>query len=371
MRKLLVTSLSAVLIFFGLPILKADAAIVKTTITITTPSFVFAGVANPIDVAVCPKESLSATTCVMGGPERKVTLWANGIKVQTLDTIGGGGMAAFSWTPQRSGSLNLKVSVAARPGYKALNSEIKKVNVKPRTAPSSLGTTSCGTVCVSGIPNTLDLNKEIVLTAGLASGASKGRKIRFQTLRITNKYEDQFSGISTWQEDANRYGVSLSFSEIDSFSDCSPGETLTWNFRFYADASSKSPAAATKAKWIDVICPNTGGNEGEIQMSVDYSNQDINYDDSYPPDIEVFITAPSDAQYSIWSEYCSTDNDCSDELNWSAMDGYSKSDNIFGSRNFSLKADPGDYGNYWVRITVIPWTDQAMFESDWFSVDLW
>jgi hypothetical protein len=371
MRKLIVLAISAAMLFVTSPAIEANAAVVKTTITITPPSFVFAGVSNPVDVAVCPKTSLSATQCYMDGPERSVTLWANGQKVQTLQTVGGGGAATFNWTPRSAGSTTLKVTVAARSGWKALTSETKKVTVKAKTKASSLGTIACGTVCVQGIPNRLDLNIEEVITAGIASGVVKGRKIRFQTLRVTNKYEDQISANSTWQSDINRYGIALSFSDIDQFSDCTPGETLTWNFRFYADATSKSPAAATAAKWIDLICPVGDGNTGQIEMTVDYSDQDMDYSSYYPEPIPVSITAPDSAQYSIYSVYCSDSDDCSDEANWYTMDGFTKADNVFGSRDFNLDADPGDYGTYWVKIEVIPWTDQDIFYSDWYKIDLW
>jgi hypothetical protein len=52
------------------------------------------------------------------------------------------------------------------------------------------------------------------------------------------------------------------------------------------------------------------------------------------------------------------------------MDYLSKEDNIFGSQDFNLAADPGDYGDYWFRVEVIPWTDQDILVSEWFSVNL-
>jgi hypothetical protein len=370
MRKILVLLSAVSTLLFNTPVLAADAAVVKTTITITPASYVFAGVPNPIDVAVCPKSSLNATECLTDSPERSVTLWANGRKIQTQRTVGGGGAATFTWTPTSSGSTSLKVTVAAGSGLKALTSEIKKVTVRAKTKASSLGTIACGTVCVQGIPDRLDLNIDEVITAGLVSGVVKGRKIRFQTLRTTNIYRDEISGTSSWQSDMGRYGYALSFSDIGSLADCTPGETRSWNFRFYADATSKSPAAATKAKWIDIVCPTGSGSPEDIQVTVDYGDQSIDYDNYYPDEISVSVTAPDSSQYSIYSVYCLKSDDCSNYDAWQVMDGYSKEDNIFGSQDFQLSADPGDYGNYWIRVEVLPWTDQDTIISDWYSLEL-
>jgi len=370
MRKFVSSIIATVLFLSGIPALEAQAITVKTTVTISPPTYIFAGVSNPIDVAVCSKASLSDTTCT-GTGERSVTLWANGKKVQTFNTIGGGGATTFFWTPKSAGSATLKVTVTAANGLRAASSETRKVSVRAKTRASSIGTISCGTVCVQGIPSTLDLNIDEVITAGLSSGVVSGRKIHFQTLRVTNKYEDQSSAVATWQSDINRYGIAISFADIDQYSDCTPGDTLNWNFRFYADATSKSPAAATKANWIEIICPTSGQPSADIQMSVDYSDQDVDYSSYYPNRIPVSVTAPDSAQYSIYSTYCLVSDACSDDSNWHAIDGYSKSDNVFGSRDFNLDADPGDYGTYWVRIEIIPWTDQETFHSDWYKLDLW
>lgn len=370
MRKTLAVISTALLMVISAPALQADAAVVKTTVTVTAPKYVFAGAPNPIDVAVCQKASLSATTCENGN-NRQVTLWANGVKVQTLSTISGGGAAVFTWTPRSSGSVTLKASVSASGSTRSASSEPKKITVKAKTKASSLGTRSCGTVCVQGIPATLNLNiTSQVITAGVTSGSPKSRKVRFQTLRVDNKYEDQYSATSSWQSDINKYGIALTFAQIDSFSACSPGETLTWNFRFYLDPTSTSPAAATKATWIDVVCPDSGASDDPIEMEVFYSSREVNYDDFYPDDIEVSIYAPSTTQYSIGSFYCLKDYDCSIDESWEVMDYYSKEDNIFGSQDFNLKADPGDYGDYWFRVEVIPWTDQDIMVSEWYSVSL-
>lgn len=370
MRKFIVYLSTLALGLSLAPAVSANAAVVKTTVTVSVPKHVFAGVPNPIDVAVCPKASLSSTTCEQGN-DRQVTLWANGVKVQTLRTIGGGGAAVFTWTPKSSGSVTLKASVSASGNSRSASSEPKKVTVKSKVKPSSLGTRSCGTVCVQGVPATLNLNiTSQVITAGVTSGSPKSRKVRFQTLKVNNKYEDQYSATSSWQSDINKYGIALTFTQIDSFSACSPGETMTWSFRFYLDATSTSPAAATKANWIDVVCPYGGGSDEPIEMEVFYSDDVVNYDDYYPSDIEVSVYAPSTSQYSIGSFYCPKDDDCSILDSWIPMDYYSKEDNLFGSRDFSLKADPGEYGEYWFRVEVIPWTDQDTLVSDWFSVSL-
>lgn len=371
MRKILVLISTALLMMISAPALQADAAVVKTTITVTPPAYVFAGVPNPIDVAVCGKSTLYAPDCVGNDYERSVTLWANGQKVQTVSTVGGGGQANFTWTPKYAGPASLKVTVAARSGMKALTSETKKVTVRAKAQSTSLGTRSCGTVCVQGIPNRLNLNLEEVITAGVISGVVKGRKIHFQTLRVNNTYVDKTSATTSWQSDIGRYGIAISFADIDQFSDCTAGGTVTWNYRFLVDATSKSPGAVTKAKWIDVVCPVGSGSDGDIQMTVDYSNQDMDYSNYSPDDISVSISAPDDAQYSIYSMVCSDSDDCSDDSNWYQMDGYSQADGIFGSQVFSLNADPGDYGTYWVKVEVIPWTNQDIFYSDWYKVTLW
>jgi len=370
MRKFLVFVSTLGLALAITPALTANAAIVKTTVTVSTPKYVFAGIPNPVDVAVCPKSSLSATTCVQGA-ERVVTLWANGTKVQTLKTTGGGGVATFSWTPKASGSVTMKASVTSSGSSRASSSEPKKISVKAKTKPSSLGTRSCGTVCVQGVPAQLNLNIiEQVITAGVTSGSPKSRKVSFQTLRTNNKYEDEYSANTSWQSDINKYGVALSFAQIDSFSDCTPGDSVTWNFRFYMSATATSPAAATKANWIDVICPYSNESTDPIEMDVYYSDDVVNYDDYYPSDIEVSVYAPSTTQYSIGSFYCLKSDDCSTDEAWMPMDYLSKEDNIFGSQDFNLAADPGDYGDYWFRVEVIPWTDQDILVSEWFSVNL-
>jgi hypothetical protein len=209
-----------------------------------------------------------------------------------------------------------------------------------------------------------------VITAGVTSGSPKSRKVSFQTLRTNNKYEDEYSANTSWQSDINKYGVALSFAQIDSFSDCTPGDSVTWNFRFYMSATATSPAAATKANWIDVICPYSNESTDPIEMDVYYSDDVVNYDDYYPSDIEVSIYAPSTTQYSIGSFYCLKSDDCSTDEAWMPMDYLSKEDNIFGSQDFNLAADPGDYGDYWFRVEVIPWTDQDILVSEWFSVNL-
>jgi hypothetical protein len=307
------------------------------------------------------------------GVERQVTLWANGKKVQTLRTIGSGGVAVFTWTPKSVGSTTLKATVEASGSARSASSESKKVSVKSKPKPSSLGTRSCGTVCVQGVPAKLNLNlSSQVITAGITSGSTKSRIVRFQSLRVNNKYQDAYSATSVWQSDLNKYGVAFEFANVwnTNESDCSPGETIRRNYRFYLDATSTSPAAATKANWIDVVCPDSGETEDPIEMEVSYSSGEVNYDDYYPSDIEVSVYAPDSAQYSIYSYYCSKDSDCTDEDEWSAMDGYSYEDDIFGNQDLTLKVDPGAYGEYWISVGIIPWTEQGMFRSEWYSLSL-
>ena len=346
----------------------AQAAVVKTTAVVYPPAYIYAGVANPIDVAICAKTSLSAKDCY-GTAERKVTLWADGKQVQTLTTTGGGGVVSFNWVPARSGKVPLKVSVAAAGSLRAVTSEPKTVTVKAKVAATKLGTVACGSVCVSGIPSTLNLNKEEVITAAITSGSTKNRKIHFQTLRTTNRYVDEISGTSSWQSDVSKYGYSLSFAQIDGFSDCTPGETVTWNFRFYVDATAISPGAATAAKWIDIICPT--GTDEKVQLEVTYEDQLVDYDNYNPDKVTVLVTAPDTTQYSVWLETCLKSTDCSNSDNWTATDGYSRDDEIFGSQQFTLNPDPGDYGVYWLRVAVIPWVDgQDEIDSDWYTLDL-
>jgi hypothetical protein len=346
----------------------ADASIVKTTVTVSTPAHLFAAVANPVDVIVCSKASLSATRCESVS-ERKVTLFANGQRVQTLTTIGG--IATFNWKPRSSGKATLRATVAAiGSSLRAASSETKRLTIKGKTKPTSIGTMSCGTVCVSGIPAKINLSNNGAITAGITSGVNNNRVIRFQTLRVTNKFADQTNARTAWQSDLGKFGMSLSFESIDEAGDCSPGETKTWNFRFYVDATSKSPAAATKAKWIDLVCPAGDDQTGEVELNVEYYDQVLDYLSESPEAAQVSVTAPDNAQYSIGSEYCRKSSDCDDFLNWTPMTWYSKADEIFGSQEFELSMDPGEFGDYWVKVTVIPWTDQDSFESDWFSLTL-
>lgn len=370
MKKFL-SSLIAIGISISLaPISQAQAAIVKTTITISAPAHIFAGNVNPVDVGICPKTSLNAKSCT-SGKERQVTLWANGAKVQTLTTVGGGGAVSFNWKPKSTGKIKLKVTVAAASAQlRSVTSEIKTVTVKAKATPTSIGTMSCGTVCVSGIPKKIQLQNNGVITAGIVSGVTKARKVRFQTLRVSNKYVDQSSASSTWQSDIGRYGMSLAFDSLDPNNECTPGQTMSWNFRFYVDATSKSPAAATAAKWIDIVCPAGSGNTGDISLDVIYSDFVIDYTLDSPPSAFVDVTAPSTSQYSIYSEYCYKDDDCSDYDNWYWMTTYLESDKVFGNQEFEMSMDPGDYGDYWVRVHVVPWTGEEELFSEWYSLSL-
>jgi len=370
MRKFLVLISTAFLMATATPALQANAAVVKTTITISTPSYVFASVPNPIDVAVCSKATFSSQTCEQG-LERKVTLWANGVKVQTVTTIGGGGIASFTWTPKRSGKSSLKVTVApASASLRSANSETKTITVRPKSFSTALGTMSCGTVCVSGLPAKIDLTKDGVITAGIISAQAKNRKVHFQSLRVSNKYYDNSSATSSWQADISKYGMSLAFSTFDADGYCTPGQSFYWTYRFYVDATSKASAAATAAKAIEIVCPPASGNTGDIELNLDYYDQTLDYANESPAAVQVSVSALDTSQYSIYSEYCSKDLDCTDYDNWNWMSYYTMEDEIFGSRDFSLSMDPGDYGDYWVRVHVVPWTDQEEIFSTWYSLSL-
>ena len=367
-RKLFITaviSLSSVVFGIQLP---AQGAIVKTTVAVITPTYIFAGVANPIDVSVCPKSSSSATTCTASG-ERTVSLYANNRKVLTAKTTGGGGIAQFKWIPTSSGKITLKAVVNASGSSRSLTSEPKSVTVRARVSSTSIGTWSCGSVCVSGIPGVLNLAQEQTITAGLISGVPKSRKVRFQTLRTNNRFEDEVNGISVWQDELGKYGFTVNLADVSGTSDCPAGDTLTWNFRFFVDATSKSPASATASKWIDLKCAGTPVDE-EVTIDVDYQDQFVDYASYYPDDIFVSVTAAESTQYSIGSEFCSTSSDCEDSANWYSMEYYSKDDNIFGGGTFSLSADPLDYGQYYVRVVVINWANSDMFYSEWYTLNL-
>ena len=370
MRKFLVLISTAFLMATATPALQANAAVVKTTITISTPSYVFASVPNPIDVAVCSKATFSSQTCEQG-LERKVTLWANGVKVQTVTTIGGGGIASFTWTPKRSGKSSLKVTVApASASLRSANSETKTITVRPKSFSTALGTMSCGTVCVSGLPAKIDLTKDGVITAGIISTQAKNRKVHFQSLRVSNKFQDASSATSSWQADISKYGMSLAFSTFDADGYCTPGQTFYWTYRFYVDATSKASAAATAAKAIEIVCPPASGNTGDIELNLDYYDQTLDYANESPEAVQVSVSALDTSQYSIYSEYCAKDLDCTDYDNWNWMSYYTMEDEIFGSRDFSLSMDPGDYGDYWVRVHVVPWTGQEEIFSTWYSLSL-
>lgn len=352
------------------PAIQAEAAIVKTTVTITPPAFVFAGAPNPIDVAVCAKSSLKTTSCE-SGDERAATLYVNGSKVQTLTTVGGGGATTFFWTPKVTGKASLVVKVAAKgSARRAAVSDAKVVTVKPKTTATTLSTVTCGYECSDGIPDTLDLNDEQVIVLGINSKVTKGRNVHFQTLRIDNKYWDDYSETSSWQSDIGKNGLAITFADIESLADCTPGDTLTWNIRFYVDATSKSPAGATAAKWIDIVCP-TGDQSGSVQLDVNYSDQSIDYAVDSPPMVHVSVTAPDSTQYSIYSEYCLKSLDCTNYDNWVWIEGYYEVDKIFGSQEFDFSADPGDYGEYWFRVEVYPWTGEDPVFSEVYTLDLW
>ena len=368
MKRFVWLTLGVILIGFFSPNSSAQATIVKAKAEITLPTYVFAGVANPVDVSVCAMDSFSSDTCT-SGVERTVTLWANGRIVQTVKTIGGGGQASFIWTPKGIGSITLKATVtAASFALRSLTSEAKKVTVRGKVKSSSIGTLSCGSTCVQGIPDTLNLNNDEVITAGLSAAMPAGRRIHFQTLRVSNHYVDVSSAVSTWQSDINRYGIALSFAQIDTYAECTPGTSVTWNFRFYADASKQSPASATKAKWINIVCPRGSGSGGEIQLDVSYSDQFVDYSYDCPEDMGVTIDAPDSTEYSVYSLYCSEFVDCSNESNWHTMDGQT---GLWGSQTLSVSVDPGDYGTYLVKIEVIPLnTDQDIFYSESYTVAL-
>jgi hypothetical protein len=366
MKKSLYALVVGLLLAVPHPGAPAEAAIVKTTITVSTPTYLFASVGNPIDVGVCSKARLSATVCESVS-ERSVTLWANNVKVQTLKTVAG--VASFNWTPKTSGNISLKATVATTSStLRAASSEAKKVTVKSKTKGTTISVISCAASCKAGLPSIIDIAGDGAMFAGIDSGVTKGRKIRIQNLRVTNKFEDKSSASSTWQSDLNKYGMAVSYDSLDPYNNCTPGSTMRWNFRFYVDATSKSPAAATKAKWIDLTCPPAAVAE-DIEMDFSYYDQTIDSSIESPASAEIYITAPDSSAYSIWTEYCSKDTDCSEYSNWTFMDGYVDSE-TFGSRSFSLSMDPEGTGSYWVQVVVIPETDQAMFFSDWYSLTI-
>jgi hypothetical protein len=351
----------------------AEAAILKTTITISTPSYVFASVANPIDVQICSKAKLSATNCE-DVSNRKVTLWANNVKVQTLKSIYG--ITSFNWTPKKSGKFTLKATVeTVSSKFRAASSEGKRVTVKPKTKATTISLRTCSsTSCANSLPSKVDLAEDGFIIAAVNSGLTKGRKIRIQTHRVTSKYVDNSSASATWQSEVRKYGMAVEYGSMDPNNWCVAGETQNWNFRFYVDATSKSPAAATKSKWIDIVCPSDEIDEEiseDIQIDFTYSDQTIDSSFDTPGSAYVAVTAPSTSQYSIWTEYCAKDTDCSIDDNWTFLDGYLKSDEIFGSDFFTLSMDPEITGEFWVRVYVIPWTDQNVFTSDWYSLNIY
>lgn len=349
------------------PVDTAEAAIVKTTITIATPSYIYASVANPLDVQVCSKASLSATICE-GVVDRKVTLYADNVKVATVTTVAG--IASFNWTPKKSGKISLKASVAtASSSLRAANSEIKKVTVKPKTKATTIRVMSCADSCREGLPANVDLNGDGVMFAGISSGVTKGRKIRIQTIRVTNKFVDQSSTSATWQSDIDAYGMVVSHYAMDPDGECTPGSTARWNFRFYVDATSKSPGAATKSKWINLTCPDSGAVE-DIAMDFTYSDQTIDSSIESVPSADIYVTAPDSSQYSIWTEYCSKDSECWVSDNWNSIEGFFQGDLIYGSRDFNLSMDPGFTGDFLVRVKIIPWTDQDIFYSESYSLTI-
>ena len=252
MRKRTTLSLLA-LVLSIFPAISANAAIVKTTVNISVPSTVFAGVANPIDVAVCPKETANATMCKSGG-ERKVTLLANNVKVQTLTTVGGGGITTFNWSPKTSGKYSLKATVAAAGSLKAITSSSKTVVVKAKVTATSLSGFVCSDFCVPGIPDTIDLTEDKALLIAISSSVAKNRKIKLQSLKVDNSYSDDTFVFSSFQVDVNKYGIVIPFADIEYLAECSGAETQSWLMRFSVEATTKSPAATTEAKWVDIKC---------------------------------------------------------------------------------------------------------------------
>jgi hypothetical protein len=350
----------------------AEAAILKTTITISTPSYVFASVANPIDVQICSKAKLSATNCE-DVSNRNVTLWANNVKVQTLKSIFG--ITSFNWTPKKSGKFTLKATVeTVSSKFRAASSEGKVVTVKPKTKATTVSLRTCSSVsCANSLPSKVDLAEDGFIIAAVNSGVTKGRKIRIQTHRVTNKYADNSSASATWQSEVGKYGMAVEYGSMDPNNWCVAGQTQNWNFRFYVDATSKSPAAATKSKWIDIVCPGDETDDAadeEITMETYYYDQNIDSLFETPDAIDVYVSAPSGREYSIWTEYCLKDTDCSLSENWSYIDGHIDSEN-FGSRDFTFSMDPdAGPGSYWVQVIVIPESNQAMFFSDRYSLTI-
>lgn len=367
MRKLVqITVIALIAAFF--PAVTSTAAIVKTTITINAPSSVFAGVVNPVDVSVCPKATANASEC-QSGVERKVTLLANNVKVQTLTTLGGGGITTFSWTPKTSGKYTLKATVAAAGSLKALTSTTKTVVVKAKVAATSLSGYLCEQNCIAGIPDSIDLTQDLALAVGITSSVSNNRKVKLQTLKVSNTYTDDTFVFSTFQADINKFGIVVPFTDLEYLAECSGGETQNWLLRFSVDATSKSPAAVTQAKWVDIICPADNSNSS-IQLNVNYSDQTLNYPDQTPPNIDVSVSAPETTQYSIYSEVCLKSDDCTNYDNWVWLDGKFAIDDIKGNHTFSFSADPGEAGIYWLRIEVFSWEDASEVYSDKYTLTL-
>lgn len=369
MKKILSTLALCLLLVVPHPGDPAEAAILKTTITISAPAYMFASVANPIDVQICSKAKLSDTVCETVN-NRKVTLWANNVKVQTVASVYG--IASFNWTPKKSGKNILKATVATvNSKFRAVTSESKVFTVKPKTKATSISLLSCSsTSCTNALPSKVDLSDDGFIIAGVNSGMTKGRKIRIQTHRVTSKYADNSSANATWQSEVRKYGMAVEYASMDPNNWCVAGATQNWNFRFYVDATSKSPAAATKSKWVDIVCPPQETPE-DIQMDFEFFDQTIDSSFETPEMALVEITAPSTSQYSIWTEYCDKDADCNDPDNWSYIDGYNMGDEIFGSEFFELYMDPGRTGEFWVRVNVVPSTDQSSFQSQWYSLTIY
>ena len=365
-----VSAILATFAIFAVGIAPARATIVKSTISISVPSTLNAGVANPIDVSVCSLSSASSKVCETTD-ERSVSLYADGKFVGTATTVAG--IATFYWAPNRAGKAGLVAKVAAKGTLKALQSESQRVNVGKRVAATSVSTKYCTSeACGSGAPEVISFDDEsatLNVLIGKNVATAKGRSLKLQFVNTSNSWTTERSGIAVWDADAKQYGYTFSLT-IPSDDFCTNGdETYNWTYRALVLGIASAASAVSPQMQITFNCGGASGsasNSSGLALSVEYDDQSVdtsNYETPNP--ISADITDESNVGYTVQSIYCDL-SDCSSLDDWYELDSATG----IGSDFFVLSTDwVQGVGNYRVKVLVTPDDGSDYLESPTFSIE--
>ena len=344
----------------------ANATIVKSTVTLSVPSTLTAGVSSPIDVSVCSLASASTKVCEKTD-ERNVTLYADGKLVAAVTTHVG--VASFYWTPPRPGKVKVSAKVAGKGALKALQSEVQSVTVGKKVLSTSVSTKYCTSEgCGSGAPETIAFDDEsasLNVLIGNNAALAKGRDLRLQFINTSNLWATEKTGKSVWDADAKQYGYAFSLTE-SSETYCDNGdETYDWTFRVLVSGNSKSATAVSGLLEIQYTCQGGGSSSASsLQLDVTFEDQLVDSALELPANLTVSVADPDEIGYSAYSYYCETA--CSLSDSWIVIDQVDSS----GDDEFELSSDWGlGAGTYKVVVWLFPADESDPISSDEWTVE--